>query len=137
LLPRFGPTEYTFYLRTVQSPKLCFKYKNKAKLIPVLNELSTTLPHILDFSTSLGGGRSASCSGRFIPREKIPQYSLDRRLDGPKTGLDHVEKNKSWPYRGSKSDFSVVQAVTSRYADCAIPTSLPPKKNDKSCSKCQ
>jgi hypothetical protein len=37
-----------------------------------------------------------------------------------RAGLDDVEK-RTWPYRDSNSDPSVVQPVASCYTDCAIP----------------
>jgi hypothetical protein len=43
---------------------------------------------------------------------------------GPRTGLDDVEKEKSWPYRDSNSDPSVTQPVASHYTDWASPDTL-------------
>jgi hypothetical protein len=55
------------------------------------------------------------------PRGKNPRYPLDRRLSGPRAGLDNMEKCKSLILRNSNSDPSLVQPVASGYADCAIP----------------
>jgi hypothetical protein len=40
---------------------------------------------------------------------------------GPKTGLEDMEKRKSYPYWESNSDPSAVQPIASSYTDCAIP----------------
>jgi hypothetical protein len=40
---------------------------------------------------------------------------------GLRAGLDDMEKRKFLPHRDSNSDPFVVQSVTSRYTDCAVP----------------
>jgi hypothetical protein len=40
---------------------------------------------------------------------------------GPKTGLNDVESEQSFPYWDSNSDLSVVQPVASRYTEWAMP----------------
>jgi hypothetical protein len=54
-----------------------------------------------------------------LPQGKGPpsRYPLDRRLGGPRAGLDDMEKLNYWPYWNSNSDPSVVQSVASRYTD--------------------
>jgi hypothetical protein len=47
--------------------------------------------HVI-LTLALVGERSASTSSCFNPGGKSPQYTLNRRLGGPKTGLDDVEK---------------------------------------------
>jgi hypothetical protein len=53
------------------------------------------------------------------PRGKYPRYPLDRRLGGPQSRSERRGEN-SWLYRGSNSDPSVVQPVTSRYPGSPI-----------------
>jgi hypothetical protein len=55
-----------------------------------------------------------------LPPGKKPRYPLDRRLSGPQSRSGRRGEN-SWTFRGSNSDFSVVQPVASRYTDYAIP----------------
>jgi hypothetical protein len=44
-------------------------------------------------TTALVGGEwSASLPGRFTPEERAPRYGLDKRLDGPRAGLDDMER---------------------------------------------
>jgi hypothetical protein len=62
----------------------------------------------------------------FTPQPLYPwkRASGTQRLRGgvgPRNGLDSVEREKSWSYRDSNSDPSVVHPVASRYTDCAIP----------------
>jgi hypothetical protein len=78
-------------------------------------------PHFLDLGTSW------RCVVSFTP---LPLYPRARLLGthwiggwlGPRFGLDNMEKRKSWPYRDSNSNLSVVQPVDSRYT--AIPSAL-------------
>jgi hypothetical protein len=60
---------------------------------------------------------SASRPGRFIPGIHWIVGWVD-----PRTGLDDVERENSWPYRDLNSDPSAIQPVASSYTDCAIPT---------------
>jgi hypothetical protein len=56
------------------------------------------------------------------PRGKSPRYPLDRRLGGPQSRSGRFGEQKILdPYWDSNSDPSVVQPVTSRYTDYAIP----------------
>jgi hypothetical protein len=55
------------------------------------------------------------------PRGKSHRYPLDRRLGGPQSRSGRRGEEKILDYRDSNSDPSVVQRVTSRYTDCAIP----------------
>jgi hypothetical protein len=50
--------------------------------------------HIFLTSQLDGGGWPASSRGRFTPRGKSPPSALDRRLGGPRAGLDDIEKRK-------------------------------------------
>jgi hypothetical protein len=56
----------------------------------------------------------------FYPWGKSPRYPLVRRLGGPQSRSGRRGEN-SWLYRDSNSEPSVVQTVSSRYTDCAIP----------------
>jgi hypothetical protein len=64
-------------------------------------------------SSALDGGElSASRSGGVLPRGKDPRYPLDRRLGGPKAGVDTEAGGKIlFLYRESKLDRPVVQSV--------------------------
>jgi hypothetical protein len=53
--------------------------------------------HIFLTSATVGGGRSASCLGRFIPREKIPEYSFYRSLGGPQNQSRPLGEKETWP----------------------------------------
>jgi hypothetical protein len=53
-------------------------------------------------------------------QEKRPRYPMDRGLDEPQSPSGKRGEN-SWPYRGSKSDLSVVQPVASGYTHYSIP----------------
>jgi hypothetical protein len=56
------------------------------------------------------------------PREKSPQYLLDRRPGGPQSRSGRRGEEKILDPTGTrKSDLSVVHPVTSLYTDCAIP----------------
>jgi hypothetical protein len=56
-----------------------------------------------------------------LPRGKSPRYPLDRTLDGSQSRFGWLGDDKILDaYRDSNSDPSVVQAVASRYTDCAI-----------------
>jgi hypothetical protein len=70
--------------------------------------------HIFLTSAVAGGEWSAS-----RPGERAPGYPLDRMLGGPQSRSGRRGENY-WPYRGSNSDTSVVQSVSSRYTDYAI-----------------
>jgi hypothetical protein len=64
---------------------------------------------------------SAPGPGRFTPGGKSLRYLLERNLGGTQSRSERREEN-SLPYEDSNSDPSVVQLVTSRYTDYAIPT---------------
>jgi hypothetical protein len=75
--------------------------------------------HVFLISALVGGVRSPSRPGCFIPGERaLGTHRIGRWVD-PRAGLDDVEKRKS-----SNSDPSVVQPVASRYTDCAIPVPI-------------
>jgi hypothetical protein len=76
--------------------------------------------HIYIFLTSalVRGDRSASHLGRFT--------SGTHWIGGwvrPRTGVDDMERRKSYPYRHSNSDPSPLELVDSRYTDRVIPAS--------------
>jgi hypothetical protein len=48
-------------------------------------------------------------------RRKSPRYSLDRRLVGPRTVLDDVDKREN--LQDANIDLSVAQPVAKRYID--------------------
>jgi hypothetical protein len=50
--------------------------------------------HIFLISALVGGEWSASCAGRFTPRERAPGTHSIGGSVGPKGGLDDVEKRK-------------------------------------------
>jgi hypothetical protein len=57
-----------------------------------------------------------------LPPVKEPRYPLDRKLVGPETGQDDVEKRKILTLLGLVNpDPSVIQPVASRYTNYAIP----------------
>jgi hypothetical protein len=64
--------------------------------------------HIFFTSALAGGDWSASHPGRFTPRETVPGKHWIRGWVDPRVGLDPL----------------VVQPVTSRYNDCAIPAPI-------------
>jgi hypothetical protein len=71
--------------------------------------------HIFLNSALVGGEWWASRPGRFAPRGMIPRYPLDRRLGGPRVGVEAVEKKEILPLPGIEP--GAVQPV-------AIPTEL-------------
>jgi hypothetical protein len=77
-------------------------------------------------SARYGGEWSASCSGRFTPRERAPGTHWIGGCVGPRAILDAVVKRKiPSPRRESKPRTPIVQPVAQRYTDWAI-TALPP-----------
>jgi hypothetical protein len=57
-----------------------------------------------------------------LPQGKSPQYSLDRRLGGPRAVLDAAVKRKiRSPRRESNPRTPIFQPVAQRYTDWAIP----------------
>jgi hypothetical protein len=50
---------------------------------------------------------------------KKPHHPFDRRIGGPRSGLDDIEKRKFLTYRDSNSERSVIQ-LASHYTDYAI-----------------
>jgi hypothetical protein len=75
-----------------------------------------------EFLTSalVGGELSASRLGRFTPRKRASATHWIKGWVGPRTSLDDVEKKETLPNRDSNSDSLAIQAVASRYTDCAI-----------------
>jgi hypothetical protein len=63
----------------------------------------------------------------FTLRPLYPRDPLDRRA--PEPVWTTWRREYSWPYRGSKSDPSAVEPVTSRYTDWAIPASPKIRRN--------
>ena len=59
----------------------------------------------------------------FRPRLLYPRDPLDRRLGGPRAGLDDVEK-KLLTLPRLELDPSAVQPVASRYTDYPIPAPI-------------
>jgi hypothetical protein len=82
--------------------------------------------HVFLTSAQVGGEWSASRPGRFSPKERAPGTHWIGGWAGPRDGLDDG-REKSWPYRDSNSDPSVVQSVANRYTDCVIPASIEVK----------
>jgi hypothetical protein len=66
------------------------------------------------------GEWSASRPGRFTRGKEQQDIRWIGDWMEPWTCLDDMKKENSWPYRGSSFDFSVIQPVSSRYADCAL-----------------
>jgi hypothetical protein len=46
---------------------------------------------------------------------------IGQKADGPRVGLEDVEKRKMLPHPDSNLGPSVIQPVVSAYADCIIP----------------
>jgi hypothetical protein len=59
------------------------------------------------------GDWSPSCPGRFTHKEKAPGTHLDRRLGGPRAGLNAVAKRNSQPLPGLESP--IIQPEAQRY----------------------
>jgi hypothetical protein len=94
-----------------------------------------TYPHFLDIGTSWKWAVSFTPRPLYL-RGKNPRYPLDRRLGGPRTCLDDVEKKNSYPYRDSNSDSSTFQSVVIHYTDWAILASkLPEETCRKDCPR--
>jgi hypothetical protein len=72
-------------------------------------------PHFLDLGTSWKWVVS------FTPGERAPGTHYIGGCVGPRAGLDDVEKKKFLALPGLEPHPSVVQPVTSRYTDYAIP----------------
>jgi hypothetical protein len=77
--------------------------------------------HIFSTSALVWDEWSASRLGRFAPGERAAGTHWIGGWEGPKTGLDDVEKRKFFTLcsRDSNSEPSVVQPVASRYTDWA------------------
>jgi hypothetical protein len=85
------------------SPDVCYFLSLKSKVVPVLNELSTTPwkrmgsgcidPHFLDLGTSWRWAVN-SRPGRFTPRERAPGVHWIGGWLDPRAGVDDVEKRK-------------------------------------------
>jgi hypothetical protein len=71
-------------------------------------------------SAVVGSEWSVSCPGHFTPTEINRVTHLIGGWVGPEISLDYMKRRKSYPYRVSNSDPSVVQPVASRYNNCAI-----------------
>jgi hypothetical protein len=72
------------------------------------------------------GKWSASRLGRFTPRERAPQYPLDRRLGGPQSQSGRRGEEKILdPTRIQTLISSVVQPRASRYTNYVILVPLP------------
>jgi hypothetical protein len=56
---------------------------------------------------------------RHAPAALCPRYPLDRRLVGPKAGLEAEAVEKSF---GPAGDLTPVQSIVSHYTDVATPT---------------
>jgi hypothetical protein len=68
-----------------------------------------------------GGEWSASHTGRFTPRGKIPWNPLDRRLVGPQTLSRRGGEEKNFqPLRESNPRTPIVQPVAQRYTDWVV-----------------
>jgi hypothetical protein len=72
-------------------------------------------------SALVRGEWSTSRPDCFTPGEWAPGTHWIGGWVNPRTGLDDVERRKSYPYRDSNSDPSAVQPLASRYIDCTIP----------------
>jgi hypothetical protein len=102
----------------------------KGKIVPVLNELSTTplshmgsgciYPHFLD-SAVVGGEWSASRPGRFTPGGRAPRYPMDRRLRGAQSRSGRFGEEKILDPTGTRTP---TPQSSSTYP-VAIPTTLP------------
>jgi hypothetical protein len=55
-----------------------------------------------------------------MPVERAPDTRWIGGWVGLRTGLDDVERRKSWPCRDSNTELLAVQPVGSRYTDCTI-----------------
>jgi hypothetical protein len=75
-------------------------------------------PRILDLSSI--GVVSLTPQPPYSPI-KIIWYSLDRRLGGPRTGLDNVKMRKILPILRLEPRLLAIQLVASRYTDFTVP----------------
>jgi hypothetical protein len=82
------------------------------------------LIHICLTSALVGDEWSASCPGRFNPKERAPGTHWIEDWVDPRADLDDVEKTTALPYWDSNSHPSLFQPVGSRYTDYAIPAHL-------------
>jgi hypothetical protein len=72
------------------------------------------------------GEWSASRPDRALPRGKDPRYPLDRRLGGPRTGLEAEARRKILcPCRGSKPDRPARSPIQCRCARMKFSLSVP------------
>jgi hypothetical protein len=72
--------------------------------------------HVLLTSALAGGEWLASCTGHCTPGKRAPRHPLDRRLGGPQSQCDDVEKIPE-PTGARTRTPPVVQPVASRYTD--------------------
>jgi hypothetical protein len=79
--------------------------------------------HIFLTLVLVGGEWSASRPSRFTPGERAPRYPLDRRLGGPQSRSARRGGENILDRTGTRTPttYLVVQPVTSRYTDYAIP----------------
>jgi hypothetical protein len=62
--------------------------------------------HVFLTSALLGGERSVSRPGRFIPTEIDPRYALDRKLGGPQSRSGRHEEEKILDPTGTRTPTS-------------------------------
>jgi hypothetical protein len=84
-------------------------------------------------SALVGGQWSASRTGRFIPWERARGTHWRGGWMDHRAGLDNVENRTFLTLPDSNSHPTVVQAVASRYTDCAIPAPLYLHKTNAKC----
>jgi hypothetical protein len=77
--------------------------------------------HIFLTSALVGVEWSASRPCRFNPRKRTPSTHWIGGWADPRASLDDLERENSYPHLDSNSDPLIVQSVTSRYTDYAIP----------------
>jgi hypothetical protein len=70
--------------------------------------------HAFLISASVGGERPTSRPGQLTTGETAPSTHWIGGWVGPRTGLDDVERKKSYPYWNSNSDPLVVNPLASR-----------------------
>jgi hypothetical protein len=119
----FTISEFILYIKVKLS--LCF-FNWAPRHEGVLGEWMYSSTHSL--TSALNGGEwSASCPGRFNPREGDPGTHWIGGWVGPRAGLDAMVKIKiPKPHRESNPRTPIVQLVAQRYTDWAIwPTDRP------------
>jgi hypothetical protein len=77
---------------------------------------------MVEWTSALAGDELSVHASVALPPAKDPPVPIGQEVGWTAEPIwTKWRRENPWPYRDSNSDPSVVQPVTSRYTDCAIP----------------